>query len=117
MPWGVLDHPSFHSQGTHFLTQVVLAGTPALLPLAQPWPASELHRAWGPGSLRKRKWRPWDVGGRAGRGPTQAPRARPLCPHPSRKTTVLEMKTQEPRLAPRLAQHSVGWLTGRFSIC
>lgn len=44
-------------------------------------PGPELHGAWGPGGLTKRKWRPWDVG-RAGRPekPYSVPLSGSLCP-------------------------------------
>lgn len=58
------------------------AGRNPSLVSSSPAPAGpELHRAWGPGGLRKRKWRPWDEG-RAGRPekPYSVPRPGP-CAH------------------------------------
>lgn len=81
------------------------AGRNPSLASSSPAPAGpELHRAWGPGGLRKRKWRPWDEG-RAGRPekPYSVPRPGP-CAHLGQQSAAAT--TPRARARPTLGHPS-----------
>lgn len=84
-PWRVLDHPQLsQTQTGHPLPHPSGSGRNPNLASSGPAPQGpELHGAWGPGGLKKRKWGLWGVReGQAGprKGPTPAPWAQSLPP-------------------------------------
>lgn len=104
-----LPHPLGSSSPPPALTDTDGAPTSSLygsgrnpsLASSGPAPAGpELHRAWGPGGLRKRKWRSWDVG-RAGRPekPYSVPPPGP-CAHQGHQSATI------PRAQARSLNHT-----------
>lgn len=105
-PWRVLDHPQFsQTQTGHPLPHPSGSGRNPSLASSGPAPQGpELHGAWGPGGLKKRKWGLWGVReGQAGprKGPTLAPWAQSLPPGPP---GALAATAQNPRRLGLLGQ-------------
>lgn len=114
----------WHRRGTHFLTQAVLAGTPAWLPLAQPqrpqsskglvqwWLQKEEVGALGQG-LGCTAGRQAGLG----RGPTWVPRTGSVAHTPPGRPQGCSCKPTGTGWPPRPAWRSVGWVPGRGFVC